>query len=95
MPFLDFLDPEVREAVENTGFRLVTEVDLLGIKITKHFSELDKNFIKTKEKIIAKINFWDRFKLSLAGRISIAKTFLVPVINYLGCIVNPSKKILT
>jgi hypothetical protein len=73
----------------------VTEVDLLGIKITKHFSELDKNFIKIKEKIIAKINFWDRFKLSLAGRISIAKTFLVPVINYLGCIVNPSKKILT
>ena len=34
-------------------------------------------------------NYWNRFKLSLPGRIAIAKTFLLSLINHIGCILIP------
>ncbi len=45
------------------------------------------------DKIESLIHFWERFKLSLPGRISIIKTLLVPQLNYLGCILTPSDTI--
>ncbi len=40
------------------------------------------------------ISFWDRFRLSLPGRISVIKNLLVPQINYLGCFLNPAPNVL-
>jgi hypothetical protein len=94
MPFLDVVDPEIIEEVSGTGFRLASEIELLGVKITKNIADMDENFRKAKEKIVSKILFWDRFKLSLAGRIAVAKTFMVPVINYIGCVIEPSNTLL-
>jgi hypothetical protein len=48
------------------------------------------NFDKILEKIQAQCSYWSRFKLSLPGRISIAKTFMVSQINYLGSVFSPS-----
>jgi hypothetical protein len=57
---------------------------LLGMDITRNFEDIGDNFRHIKDKILNLIRFWDRFKLSLPGRISIAKTFLVSQLNYLG-----------
>ena len=38
------------------------------------------------------VQFWDRFSLTLPGRISIAKTFLFSLINHLGCFLQPSEE---
>jgi hypothetical protein len=57
-------------------------------------TSLQENFIDSRKKVIKNIYFWDRFKLSLPGRINIAKTFLISQINYLGSILLPNDNIL-
>jgi hypothetical protein len=42
-----------------------------------------------QEKILKQISFWSRFRLTLPGRISIAKTFMISLLNYLGCVFQP------
>jgi hypothetical protein len=44
-----------------------------------------ETFEKIKDKIVNIIRYWERFKLSLPGRITIAKTFLISQLNYVGC----------
>jgi hypothetical protein len=51
-----------------------------------------KNFAKVTEKIENLIRFWERFKLTLPGRIAIIKSLLVPQLNYLGCVLTPSDR---
>jgi len=50
---------------------------------------LQTNFDIVLKKIIKTITFWERFKLSLPGRITIAKTFLLSQINHIGCFYSP------
>jgi hypothetical protein len=95
MPFLDDWDDNTNLILQNSGFKIVDSVELLGIKISKRLDSANENFERSKQKIISKISFWDRFRLSLSGRIAIAKTFMVPQINYFGCIMKPDQHILT
>jgi hypothetical protein len=94
MPFLDNLDAATVEVLESSEFKMVDSVELLGIKITKKLDSVAENFERIKQKIISKISFWDRFRLSLTGRIAIAKTFMVPLVNYIGCLMEPDPELL-
>jgi hypothetical protein len=67
---------------------------LLGLNITKNFGPTDPVFEEIHEKIKGLISFWDRFRLSLPGRISVIKNLLIPQINYLGCFLNPDPNVL-
>ena len=58
---------------------------LLGTQIKNRGLCFDSNIDTIGEKVRRQINFWNRFNLSLPGRISVAKTFLYSQINYLGC----------
>jgi hypothetical protein len=51
---------------------------------------VDDIFEKILQKITNLVSFWERFKLSIPGRITIAKTFLVSQLNYVGCFLSPS-----
>jgi Reverse transcriptase (RNA-dependent DNA polymerase) len=95
MPFLDNLDNVTVEILDDSGFKIVDSVELLGVKISKNLDSIEGNFLRTKKKILNVANFWERFRLSLSGRLSIAKTFMVPLINYFGCIFSPGDEILT
>jgi hypothetical protein len=77
--------------VEESGFSNVSSVKLLGIKITNDIEQLVANFDPIITKITSLISYWSRFRLSLPGRITIAKTFLISQINYLGSIFLPSE----
>jgi hypothetical protein len=74
------------------GFALTKEIKLLGADITNDWRDLEKNFVKIIEKIENLIRFWERFKLTLPGRIAIIKTLLVPQLNYLGCVLTPTDR---
>jgi hypothetical protein len=80
--------------VDMSGFTLANSVKLLGMDISKNLDNVDDIFIAVGEKILNLILFWSRFRLSLPGRISILKTLLIPQLNYLGCILTPSRLVL-
>jgi len=46
------------------------------------------------EKIRKQVNFWNRFNLSLPGRINVAKSFMYSQINYLGCFLPLSDEVI-
>ncbi len=52
------------------------------------------NFEKIGTKIDNLIRFWERFFLSLPGKITVYKTFLLSQINYVAAALSPSDEIL-
>jgi hypothetical protein len=77
-----------------TKFTVTDSISLLGIEIDSDLKGLQKNFGKAKEKMQKIVNFWQRFYLSLPGRIKIANCFLLSQVNYLGCILMPKEEML-
>jgi hypothetical protein len=59
------------------------------MEIDSSLANLNQNFKNIIAKITNLISFWERYRLSLPGRVSIAKTFLVSQLNYLGCFLLP------
>ena len=49
----------------------------------------EKNYESVVTKINKIIRFWDRFYLSLPGKITVYKTLLIPQINYIATILTP------
>jgi len=74
---------------------VVNEFTLLGMKIDNGLINLLSNFDAVITKMLRTVNFWVRFGLSLPGRISIMKTFLLSQLNHLGCFLMPSDSQLT
>jgi hypothetical protein len=72
-----------------TKFARKKKFTLLGIDIDDDLVGLNGNFQKTCEKMQRIVNFWERFNLSFAGRIRIAKCFLLSQVNYFGGICMP------
>jgi hypothetical protein len=71
------------------GFSVKENLTVLGMKISNNFAEdLCASEVHVGRKISENIT---RFKLSLPGRIHIAKTMLYSQINYLGCFLRFSE----
>jgi hypothetical protein len=87
-------DPEDLILINNLGFTVTNSIKLLGVTIKSSLDNIDEIFTGIADKIVNAASFWDRFKLSLPGRISIAKTFLVSQLNYIGCFLSPSDEII-
>ncbi len=75
------------------GFKCENKIKLLGTEVTNSLDNVYNIFIEIGEKILNLILFWSRFRLSLLGRISIVKTLLIPQLNYVGCILSPSRQV--
>jgi hypothetical protein len=86
---------QVGTVLENyAGFTVSNSVKLLGMTINNDLDNFDNIFLDIGEKILNIILFWNRFRLSLCGRIAILKTLLIPQINYLGCFLTPDRTII-
>jgi Reverse transcriptase (RNA-dependent DNA polymerase) len=83
-------DP-VPEWLHNSGFEPVTEIKVLGCIIDSKLTKLTSNFDMAIVKIRNTANFWGRFKLSLPGRIGVAKTLMLSQLSYLGCFLTPTE----
>jgi hypothetical protein len=80
----------VPDFVTNSGFAVVEEVKILGVKFTKNANDITQNFVSSIDKIRKTANFWTRFNLSIIGRINVAKTFMLSQLGYLGTIFTPT-----
>jgi len=81
----------VNAAIREIGFPFTDEIKLLGVTIDHALNCLETIHNKTVEKIKGVIGFWQRFRLSLPGRLGIAKTLCLSQINYVGCFISPSQ----
>jgi hypothetical protein len=81
--------PPPSEEILALGFTLVDEIKILGMKIDHGLENLDSNFTEIHDSIRNSINYWKRYNLSMPGRINVAKSLLVSLLNYLGCFMQP------
>ncbi len=78
------------DEIRDLGFLITEKVKLLGMDFDRNLSSLTTHFDEVLGRVNRIIEYWERFNLSLPGRISICKTFMVSQIGYLGCIITPS-----
>jgi hypothetical protein len=79
----------VPEWIVNSGFQVVVHTKVLGCKIGKGINVLSENYPLIVEKIANIKRFWERFNLSLPGRINVAKSLMLAQIGYIGCFWDP------
>jgi hypothetical protein len=87
--------PDEDEWIARSNFKCVNNITLLGINIKRDLDNVDAIFEKIRQKIINLAAYWSRFSLSLPGRITISKTFLISQLNYVACWLKPSQEMLT
>jgi len=67
-------DP-ISQEILNLGFSIATEITVLGMKFSGPGEDfIENNVAILKNKVEQQVNFWQRFDLSLPGRINIAKS---------------------
>jgi hypothetical protein len=77
----------VPDYVLNSGFAVTDKLHILGFDITKNVEDLQNNYEKIAEKIKSIIRYWEQFRLSLPGRINVAKSLLLSQIGYYGSVI--------
>jgi hypothetical protein len=80
----------VSQDILDLGFTFTDKIKLLGFTLQNYGDITAANFEGVRIKIDNLIRFWERFFLSLPGRITIYKTLLIPQINYFASILTPS-----
>ena len=80
------LDPRI----EQLGFETVDEMRILGFDIDNKAERLERNFDKCIGKMRQIVGNWSRFRLTLPGRIAIAKSLLLSQVTYPGTVLDPS-----
>ena len=86
------LQGPVPNTIVNLGFKVVNNFKILGFTIDAALQTLHLSHNTTIKKMTAITNYWSRFRLSLPGRILIAKTFLYAQIGYTSSIITPTKE---
>ena len=67
---------------------MVKNLTILGLDISKNFDLEETNFNKLMLKIRGMSLFWAKFKLSIVGRINIAKTYLLSQIGFFAPVLS-------
>ncbi len=78
---------QVDDRIRDLGFAVVDKVTVLGLEICRD-GVTDNNFVRIVDKIRSIIANWIPYKLSLPGRINIAKSLMYSQINYMGCFLH-------
>jgi hypothetical protein len=82
------------QEITDLSFTLVDEIKILGMRIDHSLENLDDNFVEIGETIRKTVNYWKMYRLTLPGRINVAKSLLISLVNYLGCFIMPSSNTL-
>jgi hypothetical protein len=84
----------VPDDIATLGFTFSDKIKVLGMDISRNPDDWDQNFVRILTGINKKIEFWNRFNLSLPGRICVTKSLLISPLTHLGCFKLPSKRVL-
>ena len=76
------------------GFTVTEKIKLLGFMISNEDNISEINFNPIQQKIMGIVRFWDRFYLSMHGKITIYNTLLLPQLNYIATILMPNENAL-
>ena len=72
---------------------IVDSISVLGIKIDRKLEKLDENWEKVVGKMENYSRYWKMFKLSISGRVMVARTYISSQATYLmGIIPLPANK---
>ena len=74
---------DVRVGATISGITVVERVKILGIVIDRRLDDLNCNWTMVTNKIARLVNFWKIQKLSISGRILVAKTYLLSQVTFL------------
>jgi hypothetical protein len=85
---------DVPDDIATLGFTFSDKIKVLGMDISRNPDDWDQNFVRILTGINKKIEFWNRFNLSLPGRICVTKSLLISPLTHLGCFKLPSKRVL-
>jgi hypothetical protein len=84
----------VPDFIIESGFAVAEKLKILGFDVTKDFSDLNLNVNPAIENIRKIGTFWNRYRLSLPGRINVAKTLMLSQISFHASIIDvPEEKI--
>ncbi len=89
------LSGEICQSIRNLGFTFRDRITLLGFILQNYGDITATNFEQVSTKIDSLIRFWERFFLSLPGKIVVYKTFLIPQLNYIASVLTPSINVLS
>jgi hypothetical protein len=70
-------------------FEYTTEIKMLGFTIRKNESINVTNYGVVKNKIRRIINNWNRYGLTLSGKITVVKSLVLPHISFVGSVLEP------
>ncbi len=84
------VEGEVSPDISNLGFNFTNKIKLLGFTLQNYGDLTVSNYEQVQLRIDKQIRFWERFFLSLPGRITIYKTLLIPQINYIATVFTPN-----
>jgi exonuclease III len=79
------------DIIAEAGFTKVEELTLLGFRFNSEGVMVNESFQKVLQNIGSIITQWDRFNLSISGRIGIYKSLLLSQVSYIGSICTPSQ----
>ena len=82
------------EYANSLGFEIVNEFKMLGLTFDNKLENMDQNWEKCIRKMNKIRNFWGILGLSVPGKITIIKTFLLPQITYLGTVLTPPDNVI-
>jgi len=88
------LTGEIDQRIIDLGFPFTNEITVLGFILNNQDSFVAKNYEKVRRNVTNLARFWERFNLSLPGKIMVYKTLLLPQINFIATILTPSPNIL-
>jgi hypothetical protein len=76
--------------IQELGFAVSNKLTCLGFEIDNVDLNMTNNFDIVIRRMSQQAALWSRFHLSLHGRISVSKTFLISQCNYFGEILTPT-----
>jgi hypothetical protein len=82
------LDGDVDERIAELGFEIVDKCKLLGFIFSRDSPLASANAPQLIEKIKNTIRFWTPFNLSIAGKVTVAKSLILPLFIYYGTVIN-------
>jgi hypothetical protein len=89
------LSGEINQSIRDLDFTFRDKITLLGFTLQNYGDITATNFEKISSKIDSLIRFWERFFLSLPGKIVVYKTFLIPQLNYIASVFTPPADVLS
>jgi hypothetical protein len=85
------LEGDIPEDIRDLGFSFVDEMVLLGFTLSNGNNLSELNFNPIVEKIQNSIRYWERFFLSIPGKITVYKCLLLSQISYKASILMPNR----